>query len=360
MTVLLVSRFLQARGSSAYTLRLAERLPGRGIRAPLLCRSARAVSAERLRTITPLVYPYLDFWLWRTLLSGPLLRNLRETGIELVHIQTRDALPLGMWLCRRLKVPVVLTVHDFLAAGETMDFSPPYGGKVITVSNAVKKNLTEQANIDEDKIQVIYSGVEVDQPGLPEPERASKRVQVVGTASPLEAVKGQRYFLQAAQYVLGRGFDVEFLIAGTGPEEPKLRRMAQQLSISPHVTFVPYLSEYTDALQAMDIFCLPSLQQGLGTVMFEAMALGKPVVATNVGGVAHALEDEKTGLIVPAEDAHALADKIIQLLEEPEKAQQLGEAGRQLIRDRFTAERMVDETLDLYRSVLAATEKAPA
>ena len=218
----------------------------------------------------------------------------------------------------------------------------------------MKADLVEQVGVPDDLVQVIPSGVEVN-PLFHAPQPDADHVPVVGTAGPLEPIKGHSVFLQAAQEVLSRGIDAEFLIAGSGPEEENLRRFAQKLGIAEHVTFVPYVREYTEVLEAMDVFCLPSLQQGLGTVMLEAMALGKPVIASGVGGVYSVVHDGKTGLLSPRRDWAALAEKIVELLADPGRARTMGENARRLVEEQFSVERMVGATAGLYREVMKAS-----
>jgi glycosyltransferase involved in cell wall biosynthesis len=150
---------------------------------------------------------------------------------------------------------------------------------------------------------------------------------------------------------------VEFVIAGAGPEESNLRRLAVALKIDSRVTFLPSLLEFGDALAAMDIFCLPSLQQGIGTIMLEAMARGKPVIATRVGGIFQVVRDEVTGLLVPPSDSEALANRMLGLLNDPIKARAMGRAARTQVQRDFSVESMVSKTTALYREVLA--EKTP-
>ncbi|HUF37494.1 MAG TPA: glycosyltransferase family 4 protein, partial [Anaerolineales bacterium] len=171
-------------------------------------------------------------------------------------------------------------------------------------------------------------------------------------AGPLEAIKGLPFLLGAAAKVLRNRQDVEFLIAGSGPEEEGLRRLARELEISGHVTFVPNLLDFTESLAAMDIFCLPSLRQGLGTIMLEAMALGKPVIATGVGGVYSVVREGETGLVVPPQDSSRLAERILELLNDPVRARAIGESGRRLVQSEFNVETMVRRTAELYREIL--------
>jgi glycosyltransferase involved in cell wall biosynthesis len=105
-------------------------------------------------------------------------------------------------------------------------------------------------------------------------------------------------------------------------------------------------------LGAVDVFCLPSLQQGLGTIMLEAMALGKPVIATNVGGVAAAVRDGQTGLVIPSQNETELAEKIVWLVQNPDRAREIGRRGRELVSESFNVRQMVNETANVYREVL--------
>jgi glycosyltransferase involved in cell wall biosynthesis len=112
-------------------------------------------------------------------------------------------------------------------------------------------------------------------------------------------------------------------------------------------------------LSAIDVFCLPSLQQGIGVMMLEAMALGRPVIASGVGGVVSVIEDNRTGLIVPPSDSRNLADRIIELLQNRERAREIAATGQQMIRDRFNETRMLDEMIQVYREVQAAMPQIP-
>jgi glycosyltransferase involved in cell wall biosynthesis len=206
-------------------------------------------------------------------------------------------------------------------------------------------------------VTVISSGVDLRVEPRAEPILDPGHVPIIGTAGPLEAVKGLPFFLGAASRVLQTGRDVEFLIAGAGPEEANLRRLARELGIASKVTFVPYLLNFAESLSAMDIFCLPSLQQGLGTIMLEAMALGIPVIASRVGGVYSVIHDQHNGLLVPPSNSRQLADRMLELLCDPLRARHIGENGRELVREDFGLHRMVSQTVDPYQQVMAG---APA
>lgn len=360
LQVLLLAGRMQARGSSAYTCRLARHLTEFDVVPRLACCQGTCLSDDLRRKITVDELPLLDFPLLGRFVARDLIKRLRPQLPQLIHAQTPESLRTGELLAASLKVPLVLTVHDFLPPHCTFRFHPPHGGKIIVVSDPVREDLLERTALDSRVVQVVHSGVETADSLDEEPDDGSQsdqrpacdRVPVIGTAGPLEHLKGHVYFLEAARTVLDSGRDVEFLIVGSGPEEVPLRRRAEELKIASRVTFVPFVKEYSEILKAVDIFCLPSLQQGLGTVMLEAMALGKPVITTDVGGTAEVVTNGQTGLVVPSRDPQTLADRMIDLLNDPDRAQQLGHAGYERARQSFSIEQMMNATVRVYRDVL--------
>ena len=119
---------------------------------------------------------------------------------------------------------------------------------------------------------------------------------------------------------------------------------------------MPNRPDFSDALAAMDVFCLPSLQQGLGTIMLEAMSLARPVIASAVGGVCSVLRDGETGMVVPPEDSAALAGRMLSLLDDPVAARTIGEAGRRDVLARFGTVTMVERTVSVYKEVIRTGE----
>lgn len=349
--ILLLADAFSLRGTSAYTLRLAEQLPQHGFRAQIVCPSARMVALERRDELSIHEYPHLLTPLWGQLVRRWMLTDVCEDPPALIHIQSRRMLPLGTWLSKRLGCSFVLTMHDFLQPRESLPFLPTWGRHVITVSDAVQAELLQRTKLQPALVSVIPSGVDVPVE-LPRPVLEPSRTPVIGTAGPLETVKGLPYFLGAAQRVVAADVPAEFLVAGAGPEEANLRRLARELEIADRVTFVPNLLDLTTSLSAMDIFCLPSLRQGLGTLMLEAMALGRPVIASNVDGVDSVVHDNETGLLVPPSNSEALAQRMLELLRDPFRARRLADAARERVRRDFSVARMAQQTADVYRKVL--------
>jgi glycosyltransferase involved in cell wall biosynthesis len=355
--VLLLAGRFSVRGSSAYTLRLAENLPDNGMRPQLICPDARIVEDDVRRQLGIQEFPYLQTPLVSRVVLPMLARSLQPDPPDLIHAQSRSAAPQGMWLAHRLERPYVLTVHDYMQPRQTLRVDREWCRRIIAVSESVKSDLLARTGLPDSLVTVIHSGVECDDAPDASAVLPPGRVPVIGTAGPLEAVKGFPFFLGAAARVLMTGRDVEFVIAGAGPEEENLRRLSRELQIAEHVTLIPNLTDFAEALVAMDVFCLPSLQQGIGTIMLEAMALARPVIGTRVGGVYRVIRDGETGLLVPPSDSVRLAERMIELLDDPDRARAIGIAAQEEVRQEFSVERMVQKTAALYREVLA---NAPA
>jgi glycosyltransferase involved in cell wall biosynthesis len=358
--VLLLAGPFEVRGSSSYTLRLAKHLEEHNVTTAVVTPNANCIDATRRRKLPITVYPHMETPIWGNIVMKAMVADLQTDPPALIHVQSRRMLSSGMWLAKRLNCPLILTMHDEPAERERLAIDSAWCRRVIAVSHYVKDRIIDQFNIDPSIVSVIHPGVEPSIKSLGPPVLDPAHVPVVGTAGPLEAVKGIPILLKAARRVQASHPSVQFVIAGAGPEENRLRRLAEELGVSAHVTFIPNMHDFTASLSAMDIFCLPSLQQGLGAIMMEGMAMGKPVIASNVGGVYSVVSDGETGLLVPPSDSRRLAERIQELLNDPVAARAIGEAGRQLIRDNFNVETMVERTVDLYHQVLRSSPSSQA
>ena len=158
--------------------------------------------------------------------------------------------------------------------------------------------------------------------------------------------------LEAAARLKTEGLELEWRIAGDGPLLPELQQIAGGLGLCENVTFCGFVTDTAKFLAGIDIFVLPSLFEGLGVAALEAMAAGKPVIATRVGGLAESVVDQATGLLVPAQDSAALAAAIARLVKDDALAAEMGRRGAQRVRDRFTLEKMADANEKFYYDLL--------
>ncbi len=355
LNILLLTDRFELRGSSVYTLRLARNLVGHGICPQILCSDASRLDLAQRSGLPLREQRHLAFPILNRLALEWIAREMAAAPPDLIHIQSRSVLSQGQFLARRWKRPYALTVHDFLTARATLSVDRQWCRRIIAVSKAVQSDLLSRGDIPDELVTVIHPGIEPIADPRARPVLDPAHVPVIGTAGPLEAVKGLPFFLGAAQQVLAVRPNVEFLVAGAGPEEQNLRRLTRELRVAEHVTFVPNMFDFAHALTAMDIFCLPSLRQGLGLIMIEAMGMGKPVIATGVGGVYSVIKNNVTGFVVPAADSEQLAQRMLQLLDDPVKARAIGEAGRASVLQEFSVERMIQQTVDVYQQAVRLT-----
>lgn len=176
---------------------------------------------------------------------------------------------------------------------------------------------------------------------------------VVGNVAALVPHKGQRHLIDAAALVVRRVPDARFVIAGEGELRESLEHQIRHLGLEKHVILTGFRPDVLSVLKGFDIFVMSSITEGLGTSLLDAMACSKPIVATTAGGMPEVVVDGRTGLLVPPRDDAAMADAIIRLLENEPLRRQMGEAGFSLVNAKFSAERMVLETLQAYERVRA-------
>jgi glycosyltransferase involved in cell wall biosynthesis len=174
---------------------------------------------------------------------------------------------------------------------------------------------------------------------------------IVGNVAALVPHKGQKHFIEAAVLVLKKVPDARFVIAGEGELRASLERQIREHRLDKHVFLAGFRPDVLSVHKAFDIFVMSSVTEGLGTSLIDAMACARPIVATRVGGMPEVVVDGRTGLLVPPRDHEAMASAIIALLNDEPRRRDLGTAGLARARDRFSAERMVQDTLRLYQRV---------
>jgi L-malate glycosyltransferase len=174
---------------------------------------------------------------------------------------------------------------------------------------------------------------------------------IVGNVAALVPHKGQRHLIEAALLVLPHVPDARFVIAGEGELRPALERQIKEHHLEKHVLLAGFRPDALSLHKAFDIFVMSSITEGLGTSLLDAMACGKPVVATTAGGIPEVVVDRETGFLVAPRDHEAMASAITTLLKDGSLRQRMGEAGRARARVHFSAERMVQDTLRVYERV---------
>jgi glycosyltransferase involved in cell wall biosynthesis len=174
---------------------------------------------------------------------------------------------------------------------------------------------------------------------------------IVGNVAALVPHKGQRHLIDAAALVVQKVPDARFIIAGEGELRESLERHIKDLALEKHVLLAGFRPDALSVHKGFDIFVMSSVTEGLGTSLLDAMACGRPVVATTAGGIPEVVVHNQTGILVPPRDHDGLARALVALLRDERAQEVLGAGGLLRVREKFTAERMVQETLAVYRRV---------
>jgi len=208
--------------------------------------------------------------------------------------------------------------------------------KSLTIANGVDTGAAPMRDADEVRRAL----------GLPE------GAPLVGVVARLAPQKGILEFLDAARLIANSHPQVMCVIAGDGPLVQEAHDRRTELGLATQVQFLGHIDWARELLGALDLLVIPSLSEGSSVVAMEAMALGKPVVATSVGGVPEVVLDGETGLLVAASDPEKLARAVGDLLDDPDRAKTMGERGRARARAHFDLADMLERTKAVYADVL--------
>ncbi len=220
----------------------------------------------------------------------------------------------------------------------------------VAVSHSIAAALVEQG-AEATRVHTIPNGVDIDALRAAAAEDMSSipsGTPLVACVARLEPVKGVEYLVRAAVDMP----DVTVAIAGAGPLGQSLRDVARELGVADRVTLLGRVSSVEPLLAAADVVVLPSLSEGMPTVALEAMALGRPLVATRVGGTPEVVEDGVTGLLVEPADPAAIAAAVQRLVDDPALAKQIGDAGAERVRAHFSVDAMCAAYVDLLTSII--------
>ncbi|HHY83505.1 MAG TPA: glycosyltransferase family 4 protein [Clostridiales bacterium] len=284
---------------------------------------------------------------------------------DIIHCHGFKAGILGRLAGWAAGVPLLYTVHNFADYGRKKAakwlikrFERWMGSKtdaIICVSHALKNSMSEETGIDEGILHVIYNSV----PSWPAADGSNARKAhnigdncvIIGTVARLIPSKGIDILLKAAAGILPMYPSARILIAGSGPDEEKLKKMAQTLGVSEQVIFAGRAANIQDYYAAFDIFVLPTLSEGLGISVLEAMTFGLPVIATAVGGIPEWIVHGRNGCLVQPGNVFELRSALQSFLEDPVKAALYGRMAKLDVKNGLTEKDMVDKTLSVIKNI---------
>lgn len=282
---------------------------------------------------------------------------IRAEQVSVIHAHEFSMNVYGTILSAITGVPLVTTVHGKSYYSEKWRRRFAYrlvsrGSKMVAVSEDIRQFLINKVGIKEKHVITIPNGIDVsaydDRFDAEQRPTNGPRKYVIGSVGSLYPVKGHTYLLKALAIVLKKHPDVICKIAGQGHLISQLEVEAAELGIEQRIEFLGLCDNIPQFLQNIDIFVLPSVSEGLPLAILEAMAAGKPIIATNVGGISEAVQDQRSGFLVPPRDPAALAQRITQVLADPVLSRELGAAGRERVKRHFSLEKMAKHYQALY------------
>ncbi|MEI8176233.1 MAG: glycosyltransferase family 4 protein [Candidatus Omnitrophota bacterium] len=365
MNILLVTTHLRMGGVSIYVVTLAQALKRRGHAVTVVSAGGELVKRLEREGVThcyadidtkseldPRIFAaaYRLFWL------------IREKNVDIVHTNTRVTQVMGELLARATGATHLSTCHGFFKPRFGRRLFGCWGTKVIAISDAVREHLVNDFRIRKSRIEMINNGIDLANSRrvyLPHEKKVIRKEMeladgpVVGIIARLSSVKGHRYLVMAMRKVIDQIPAAQLLIIGEGPEGEELKGMVKDLKLEKSVIFAKTVLDTRGALAVMDVFVLPSIHEGLGLALLEALSCAVPVVASDTGGIYSIVKDNSTGLLAPPRDSAALAAAILRLLNDRVLAGRLAAAGKDLVYERFSIDDMTTKVEAVYREVRA-------
>ncbi len=298
-------------------------------------------------------------------LSLKLRAALRRTGAQLVHTNSLKAHFIGGLAARLARLPLIWHVRDLLREDEGYHWLRRAAHLLHPHVIAISKVVAEQFAGLATEVTVIPNGIPLDKfcPGPPSPQLRSELGlsaddYVLLIVSRLTPWKGHMTLLEAVAHLADRWRQLKLVVVGEvafweAAYEEQLKQQAAELGLTERVIWTGFRSDVPELLRLCDIFVLPSVEEPFGRVIIEAMATGRPVVATESGGVPEIVVDGQTGLLVPPQDAQSLADAIETLLTNRQYAQQMGAAGLSRAHQLFSVDRVAWQVQELYQKILS-------
>ncbi|MDD2679412.1 MAG: glycosyltransferase family 4 protein [Candidatus Omnitrophica bacterium] len=367
MNILHITNHLDVGGITSYVFTLASGLKKRGHNVYVASSGGELLGKFQAAGI---IYIPIPIRTKKEISPGIIFSALKLSGIirkykiDIIHTHSRTTQVLGWFLHKLTRRARVFTCHGFFKRRILRSIFPCWGEGIIAISGQVKEHLIRDFKVPEKDIAVINNGIDIDRfkAAALKPKTLMKKSlglsegPVIGIIARLSDVKGHKYLITAMKEVLVEYPAAQLLMMGTGKMQEDLNGLAASLGISKSVFFIPEISDTVDALSAMDIFVMPSLQEGLGLALMEAMAAGLAVIGSNVGGIKTLIQDRQNGLLAKPADSEGLASAILNLLGDPSKREALGKQAQDFIQHNFSQDKMVMETEKEYLTCLNAKD----
>jgi glycosyltransferase involved in cell wall biosynthesis len=299
---------------------------------------------------------------------------LRRHKPQILHTQLEFSIILGSLAARLMGIPCVSTLHTLDNPQEqrarwryhlTLAALKYLCNRSIGVSESTRQHHLRDGKIPDDKIITLYNGIDLSAYKEPKAEsRLEKRKElglapdsvVAVTVAVLREPKGIQFMLQAMAQLRETNPNLQYLVVGDGEHGPVLKEMARHLGLENRVVFAGQRKDIPEILPVCDFFVLPTLTEALPTVLMEAMAAQKAIIASNVGGIPEMIQDGLNGRLLPPGDVRALAAACAQLADDSALRNAWGTAGQAICREKFNIEQQIASLENLYNSLIGTRQ----
>lgn len=296
-----------------------------------------------------------------------LTKLIKKYEIDIVHTHEVRTNLVGLIAARLTGVKMVASIHGWVM--NTVPFLwklyQHFDRRVIRccdhiiVGSNFLRNEIIKMGIPSQKVTTIHNAIDTTSLDLSASSMNFKKKYnlnpkdtLIGTVGRISREKGHKYLLEAAKIVIQQHPDVKFLIVGEGEIRAELEIYAKSLGIFDNVIFTGYYKNLSEALAVMDLFVIPSLTESLPLAVLEAMAAGKPVISTNVGGIPEIIIHGETGLLVRPQNGMELANSIITMLNNNDLLFKMAKKGKELVNTEFSIHNFIEQTENLYSNII--------
>jgi glycosyltransferase involved in cell wall biosynthesis len=264
------------------------------------------------------------------------------------------------------RIPLIVHIRQNIRPEKVRSYQLDQADVVLAVSNQVRTAL-EQGGLQSQRVKTLYSGVDLavggeqaDQQNIRARYAIPPDALVIGTVGNLLPIKGYEVMIETFPSILAEVPSAHYLIVGAGSDEysSRLRKLCRERGIADRIHFAEFQERTWSYLSAMDLYVQPSLDEAFGLAAVEAMAAGKAVVASRVGGLPEVVEHDQTGILVVPGDPSELSRAIVSLLRDGARRGQMGVRGAARARERFDHRAVVKATEQIYQVVLAGMGSA--
>jgi len=289
--------------------------------------------------------------------------QLRKHRVDLLVTHGYKADLIGYWATRGTSVPLLVCIRGYTGENlrvrfyEWIDKRLLVRVKHVLAVSEMTRRIVERQGVPPGRVSVIHNGVRIPEtPVTPADLRGElglpSSARIVMAVGRLSTEKGHRYLVEATRHLVASRPDVHVVLVGEGRERPSLELQVRQLQLTSHIHFAGFRRDVLSCIQAAELVVNPSLTEGSPNIVLETLSVGKPVVATEVGGVPEILSDHETGWLVPPSNPLSLARAVEDVLDHPEQTELISRRGHDAARQRFSFESQAKQLMELYDATL--------